>query len=663
MSKRKSLLPGMAANNIRKNGSTYFPYIGVSIFTVFTYFVFDLIVKNDIMKTLPKAVYAAVFMEIGFVLLGIIMVPFLYYTNSFLIKRRKKELGLYSILGMEKKHIGIMMLCESLVVYVVVMTAAILLGLLFSRLLFLLLLNLAKLPVDVAFSISPMAIVDSMLFYAFVSGLNLFVNLIQVGKARPVELMTGSRKGEKEPGGVKLMIWSILGLLALGIGYRLAIHAGLNSAIFNDFFMAVFLVILGTYLLFTSGSVTLLRCLKKRKHYYYRAENFITVSGMLYRMKKNAASLSNICIFATMSIITVICTVSLWLSTDSIIAYSYPRSFSVFWGGEQDEEALKAQIEKLAADAGIELTDYLEQSCITVRNAYWDGSRFRPMGENERGNYSDCSNIRMMTLDKYNRMEGSQAVLEAGEVLIFSTGADFGYDTVSVGENQWRIREELAECSVARKEQSNGTNRDYLMVFASPEERSLATDVFGIGEEQKTFQIDCTPAGREEDIDAFKKAVNEKLEGTAGYAGIGDYRGDIAGQESMYGGLMFIGIFFGSIFLICLLIIMYYKQITEGFEDQKNFEIMQKVGMSDEEIRKTIKKQIRLVFALPLAGAVLHTSVGMNMVVMMMGAIKNYQVKTMVVCAVAVCLVFALVYSICYKWTSATYYRIVKHMG
>ena len=163
----------MAANNIRKNGSTYFPYIGVSIFTVFTYFVLGLIAKNDIMKTLPKAVYAAVFMEIGFVLLGIIMVPFLYYTNSFLIKRRKKELGLYSILGMEKKHIGIMMLCESLVVYVVVMTAAILLGLLFSRLLFLLLLNLAKLPVDVAFSISPMAIVDSMLFYAFVSGLNL----------------------------------------------------------------------------------------------------------------------------------------------------------------------------------------------------------------------------------------------------------------------------------------------------------------------------------------------------------------------------------------------------------------------------------------------------------------------------------------------------------
>lgn len=663
MNKNKSLLPRMAANNIRKNGSTYFPYIGVSIFTMFTYFVFDLIVKNEIMWTLPKADFAVVFMEIGFVLLGIIMVPFLYYTNSFLIKRRKKELGLYSILGMEKKHIGVMMFCESLVVYVIVMAAAILLGLLFSRLLFLLLLNLAKLPVDVAFSISPMAIVDALLFYAFVSGLNLFVNLVQVGKARPVELMTGSRKGEKEPGGKKLWIWSVLGLLALGTGYHIAIHAGLNSAIFSDFFMAVFLVILGTYFLFTSGSVALLRCLRKRKRYYYRAENFITVSGMLYRMKKNAASLSNICIFATMSIITVICTVGLWLSLDSIIAYSYPRTFSVFWSGEQEEEELKVQIERIAAETEVELTDYLEQSSITVRNAYWDGSRFRPMGEEERGNYSDCSNIRMMTLDKYNRMEGGQAALEAGEVLLFSTGADFGYDTVSVGDNRWRIREELTECSAARKEQSNSTSRDYIMVFADPDERSLAVSVFGMDEEQMAFQIDCTPTGREESIDAFKQAVNENFEGTAGYAGIGDYRGEIAGMESMYGGLMFIGIFFGSIFLICLLIIMYYKQITEGFEDQKNFEIMQKVGMSDEEIRGTIKKQIRLVFALPLAGAILHTAVGMNMVVMMMGAIKNYEVRIMMTCAVAVCLVFALVYGICYKRTSATYYRIVKHLG
>lgn len=661
MNKRMSLLPRMAANNIRKNGSTYFPYIGVSIFAMFTYFVFDLIMQNQVMWTLPRADYAVIFVEIGFGLLGLIMVPFLYYTNSFLIKRRKKELGLYSILGMEKKHIGIMMLWESLAVYVVVMAAAILAGLLFSRLLFLLLLNLAKLPVNVAFSISPKAVLDALLFYAFVSALNLFVNLIQVGKARPVELMVGSRKGEKEPKAIGL--WSILGLAALVTGYYLAVRAELNSMIFTDFFLAVFLVIIGTYFLFTSGSVALLRYLKRRKKYYYRAENFITVSGMLYRMKKSAASLSNICIFATMSIITVICTISLGLSVDSITSFSYPRTFDVFWNGEQNAEELKALLEKTAEETGVELTDCLERSSMTVRNAYMDGSRFRPMRDEERGNYGALCNVTMMTLEEYSRMEHRDVSLAEGEVLIFSTGADFGHDTVSVGDNDWRVKEELLQCSVAKKARDIRVRGDYLIVFASSEERGRAAAVFGIGEEEKIFQISCTPRGEEAALDAFVEEVKTLFAETAGYAGCGDYRGDITATESMYGGLMFIGIFFGTIFLICLLIIMYYKQITEGFEDQKNFEIMQKVGMSDEEIRKTIKSQVRLVFALPLAGAVLHTVIGMNMVVLLMGAIHNYEVKTMMICTAAACTVFALVYSICYKRTSTAYYRIVRRMN
>ncbi len=671
MSKKLSLLPRMAANNIRKNGSTYFPYIGVSIFALFTYFVFDLIMQNDIMKTLPKAGYALVFVEIGFGLLGIIMVPFLYYTNSFLIKRRKRELGLYNILGMEKKHIGVMMFWESLAVYAVVVAAAIPAGLLFSRLLFFLLLNLAKLPVNAAFSISPRAIADALLFYAFVSALNLFVNLVQVGKARPVDLMSGSRKGEKEPKAIGL--WTILGLLTLGGGYYLAVNAKLSGQIFGDFFLAIFLVITGTYFLFTSGSVAMLRYLKGRKKYYYRTENFVTVSGMLYRMKKSAASLSNLCIFATMSIITVICTISLGLSVESITSYVYPRTFTAFWGGEQDEEALRAVLERTAAEAGVELTDCLGQLSITAQNAYMEGNLFRPARDDERADYANFCNVSMMTWEEYCRMEDgreegssaerSEAGPAQGEVLIFSTGADFGYETVSVGDNSWQIREELLQCYAARKIRDNRVKGDYLIVFADSGERGRAAAVFGAGEEQKEFRISCTPLGEEADVDAFVDSVRAALAGTAGYQGCADYRGDIASEESMYGGLMFIGIFFGSIFLICLLIIMYYKQITEGLEDQKNFEIMQKVGMSDEEIRKTIKRQIRLVFALPLAGAVLHTVVGMNMVVVLMGAIHNYEVRVMLLCTAAVCAAFALVYSICYKRTSTAYYRIVKKMG
>lgn len=661
MNKSKLLLLRMAAANIRKNGSTYFPYIGVSIFTMFTYFVFDLIVNNDLMEKLPRASYAIVFVEIGFGLLSIIMVPFLYYTNSFLIKRRKKELGLYSILGMEKKHIGVMMFWESLVAYILVMAAAIPLGLLFSRLLFLMLLNLAKLPVDAVFAISPRAILDTLVFYALVSVLNLFVNLVQVGKARPVELMAGSRKGEKEPKSVGLTIWSTMGILALGTGYYLAVRAEINSMLFADFFLAVLLVIMGTYFLFTSGSIALLKHMKKRKKYYYRPENFITVSGMLYRMKKNAAGLSNICIFATMFLITVICTVSLGLSMDSIIAYSYPRTFELYFSGEQDEELLKAVMEKAASDTGVELADYLGWKGIPHNEVYIEGNRLRTREADD--NIFNSSNVLLMTAEEFDSMEHGQVNLEAGEALIFSRGADFGYDTLLLGGSQWRIKEELAECSFGKKIENEAVQRDFVIVFATSEERIRAAAGLGLGEEQKVFRMACNPKGEDGAIDAFRDGVAEALADTAGYVTYGDYRQDVAEVESMYGGLMFIGIFFGSIFLICLLIIMYYKQITEGFEDQNNFEIMQKVGMSDEEIRGTIRKQIRLVFALPLAGAILHTVIGMNMVVMLMAALHNYEVKLLVICTAAVCMVFAAVYAYCYKRTSTTYYKIVRHMN
>lgn len=674
MKSKMSLLPRMAVNNIRKNGSTYFPYIGVSIFAMFTYFVFDLILKNDVMQTLPKAFYATVLITIGFVLLGIIMVPFLYYTNSFLIKRRKKELGLYSILGLEKKHIGIMMFWESLIVYTIVMAGAIALGLLFSKLIFLLLLNLVRMPVDVAFSISPAAIADALLFYAFVTGLNLFVNLVQVGKARPVELMSDSRRGEKEP--KHIAIWTVLGALSMGAGYYLAASSKLDGMIFMNFFLAVFLAIVGTYFLFTSGSIALLRFLKKRKSYYYRADNFVTVSGMLYRMKKNAASLSNICIFATMVIITVICTVSVWLCTDSIIRFMRPRNFEISFVGRQEENALKLEVtepaekdafsqelEKLATENGVTLTDFLEREFVAI-DAYKEKEHFRTVEAENRFDYANWYDVDLMTVDAYNRMENTGMSLAEDEVLVFTTGPDFGEPEISFGSFTFRVKEELKQCSVRKKAQANSFNARYLVVFAGEEQlRSVAAD-FGVNADSAlVFQMAFTPVGDDTSVNAFAEKMNTLFGEKEGFAGITDYREDITDLESMYGSLLFIGIFFGAIFLICLLIIMYYKQVTEGFEDQKNFEIMQKVGMSDEEIRRTIRKQILLVFTLPLAGAILHTIVGMKMVMALMRAIGCFEIGLMMWCTVAVCALFAFVYSICYRRTSTAYYRIVRKMN
>lgn len=667
MNKHLSLLPRMAANNIRKNGSVYFPYIGASVFAMFTHFVFGLILKNDIMWKLPKGGYAVVIIQIGYVLLSLIMLPFLYYINSFLIKRRKRELGLYSILGLEKKHIGIMMFWESLFLYCMVAVGAIVLGLLFSRLIFLLLLNLAKMPVDVEFTVSPGAIVQTLVFYASVVCLNLFVNLVQVGKSNPVELMSDSRRGEKEP--KRIGLWSLAGLAAMVFGYKMAINSRLESQVFTDFFLAVFFVVMGTYLLFTSGSIATLRLFKRKKGFYYRPENFITVSGMLYRMKKSAASLSNICVFSTMVIITVVCTVSVYLGMESIVTSGFSRGYELNFIGEEKPDRIELQkaVQDIAARYDIRLKEELDYAYVGIR-AYRVENVLRVEGEPY--DYSGWIRMSLMTLEEYNRLENASETLEPGEVLVFSSGPDFAAESVVFEETEYAVKKELKESRITEKHTNNVMGVDYLVVVADQEQLSRVSAIYNVDcRTQESyyygFWLDVmgkTDSG-EETIDGFSAEVEAYGSTLLGFAGYVDRRESMAYQESMYGGLLFIGIFFGSIFLICLLIIMYYKQITEGFEDQKNFEIMQKVGMGDDEIRRTIRKQISMVFGLPLAGALCHTAVGMRMVYMLLGAIGFFETGLLITCSVTGCLVFALVYSICYKRTSLAYYRIVRKMG
>nr|WP_318683463.1 FtsX-like permease family protein [uncultured Acetatifactor sp.] len=662
---KKSLIPRMALQSIKKNSATYLPYMGICIFAVFTYFVFDLILNNNVMETIPRAGYALMLMSIGFWLLGVIMVPFLYYTNSFLIKRRKKELGLYSILGMEKKHIGMMMLVETGVIYVIVTAAAVGLGLLFSRLLFLLLLNLAKLPVRADFSFSPKALTDTLAFFGVVSGINLAANLFQVGKANPIELMSESKKGEREPR--HILLWSAVGIAALGAGYKIAIEAEMNSMIFTDFFLAVLLVVAGTHFLFTSGSIALLRFLKKRKKFYYRAENFVTVSGMLYRMKKSAASLVNICIFGTMVIITAVCTVSMYLGIPSIQSFAYPYEMEIHFmdAAFTGKQEWLSRAEQTAADHNVtmEKRQYYSYVACPVEK---QGNAFIPRSEQTQ--YQDMFQLYLMTLEEFNRLENTSYELSPGEIFIFSSGADFSApgnreesQHVKFLNMDFSIRMELQECSVAKKAQDNNFGGIYLAVVENQETLAAICAEYGVDSAASgSFIVQLTPAGKEEDITSFVQQIEQLAAQTPGFASFQWYAERMMEQESMYGGLLFIGIFFGLIFLICLLVIMYYKQVTEGFEDQSSFEIMQKVGMSDSEVRSTIKKQILLVFFLPLAGAFCHTAAGTNMVVKLLGALNLFEPELITLSAVGVSAVFAVLYVFCYRLTAKTYYRIVR---
>lgn len=660
--KKWKLLPHMAAKGIVANGIVYYPYIAAVIFAVFTHFVFSSILQNDLMEILPYKAYAWIILEIGKGLLEWILFFFLLYANSFVIKRRKKEIGLYTLLGLEKKHIGMMLFLESCIVYAITMAGGILLGVVLSKLLFLLLLRLSNVPLDVDFVFKMKAFTETLIYFGIVFLLLFLSQLWEVGKSRPAELMSGSRKGEKEPR--LLILWSIIGAAALIFGYRASIGAQADSMILINFALAVLLVVIGTYLLFTSGSVFFLKLLRRNKKLYYKAKNFITISGMYYRMKKSAAGLVNICIFSTMVIITLICTVSAWLGLDGVTHYICPYDLEIELDeGNMTAEQFRMKLEELTEKYGLtvqraDVFDAISLSCSR------DGSSFELKKEEDEKN---CDVI-IMTLADYEELSGEKEILTGQEVLIHAEGADYGEETLSFMEIGGTVKREVAELFAYPKAEENRKGR-YIIIVRDDVTRDAYVRAWaeanGVEDMEAFLQSGRCRAGIVlEGEDAAKTSYIEELsewgwmqDGIRNEKNGLEQRGELC---SMYGGLLFIGVIFGTDFFLCLLIIMYYKQISEGYEDMQSYAIMQKVGMSGEEIRSTVHKQILFVFGLPLAGALVHTFAGMFMVKQLMVMIGFFDVRLMVECAVGVSLVFMLIYVISYWRTARTYYRIVN---
>lgn len=665
--KKWRLLPKLALTGVMKNGVIYYPYIGAGIFSVFTYFIFSSILHNDIISLLPKSAYAWVLLQIGRGLLGVILLPFLYYTNSFLIKRRKKEIGLYNILGLEKRHIGIMVFVETLCSYGVTLAGGIISGTVLAKLLFLLLLRMTGLPVDVEFVFYPAAFGETAFFFFWVYAFNLGCNLLEVGRARPVELLSGSKKGEKEPG--LLWVYAASGVGLLAWGYYIAVTSVIDSMIFTNFFLSVFLVVIGTYLLFTSGSVALLKLLKKKKNIYYKPANFITISGMHYRMKKSAASLVNICIFSTMVIITLICTSSLYLGLDEVVLFDYPYDAGAYYrAAELDEEGVMKEMGRLEEKYSVNVTDMAAYERIRLECGKADNAFVTSYTEveNKRNNYQ----VNIILLSDYNQIENKEVSLEENEVLLFSTGADFACNTVHFMGKEMQVKQELAEMRIEPKARENVFLGEYYLIVkdkavhdecvAAWAQANGVEDIGGfVNSDYHILRYNV--AGEEANRSAF---INELAVLSQTQPGYVMFYNNLEGREnivSMYGGLLFIGILFSLVFLMCLLLIMYYKQISEGYEDKDSFSIMQKVGMNDREIKSTIHRQILLVFFIPLAGAVVHTSAGLFMVRQLFAALRFFDSRLIISCAAGVTLIFIVFYGISYMVTAKTYYGIVRY--
>lgn len=658
----------LAAVNIRKNGRIYVPYILTCIFTVCMFYIMLFITLNKGLSKLPGADALSVIMWMGTVVIGLFSVVILLYTNSFLMKRRKKELGLYNILGMGKNHIARVMALENIYVSFGTIIAGLLAGILLSKLMLMLLLKLLRFSVPFGFEVSPIAVIVTVVVFAGIFFVTLLLNLGRVHLSKPIELLYGGNVGEKEP--KTKWVLAVIGLLALGVGYTIAIITENPVSALGWFFIAVILVILGTYCLFTAGSIALLKSLRKNKTFYYQTKHFTSVSGMLYRMKQNAVGLSNICVLSTMVLVMLSTSVSLYIGVEDALRNRYPRNIEIT--ATQTNSGDRGMIARKADDI-IRRSGIPVEGLISYRYkshfANHLGTVFSNPSDVISSNSEDAV-VFFIPLDDYNKLQGTDITLSPNELLLFSPSVPYNGSAVSFGAETFAVR------AVYEESPNIGDSHTYRLsdtyYFIVPDDAAIQrinealTDDGGEWHGLSFYYGFDVPAGDDSQIDLANQL-------SAALAGIGSdsepngvqvYTTSAAQNKadflSIYGGLFFLGLFLGTLFMMATVIIMYYKQISEGYDDKKRFEIMQKVGLSREEIKKTIRSQVLTVFFLPLLAAGIHILAAFKMITKLLFMLNLTNVSLFAWCTLGTIILFAVIYGAVYTLTAKAYYKIVS---
>ncbi|WP_313371308.1 ABC transporter permease, partial [Sedimentibacter sp.] len=461
----KFFYPKLAVNNIKKNSKTYIPYMLTCIGTIMMFYnICFLVVAKDIEIVQDSGSLRQV-MLLGAIVIGIFSLIFLFYTNSFLIKKRKKEFGLFNILGMEKKHISKIMFFEALITSVITLTVGILSGILLSKLIILFLFKILSFNATFGFEISPTAIFASLCLFGSINVINFIFNITQVHLSKPVELLKGGNVGEKEPKTKWLL--TIIGILCLGTGYYIAVFTESPLAALNLFFVAVILVIVGTYCLFTAGSIAILKRLRKNKKYYYKANHFISVSGMIYRMKQNAAGLSNICILSTMVIVMISSTISLYMGMEDILKTQYPKDIIVSAYEISDEEAktLNEIINQQTSAAYIEQKDVIYYRSMELL-ATQEGAYFKP-AKDSFNTMDSISTIEIITLEEFNRMENKTIELKDDECLLYSQRGSITENELNLNGYNITIKEKLTSLRSLDRDAAVSITNSYVIVVNS----------------------------------------------------------------------------------------------------------------------------------------------------------------------------------------------------
>lgn len=656
----------LAITNIKNNRQFYFPYLLTGIITVAMFYIMCALESNPGIQSMPGAKDLGLILRLGIGVIGIFAVIFLFYTNSFIIKRRKKELGIYNILGMEKRHIAKILSKEAFFTAIIAIGGGLVTGVLFHKLACMLLYRMIGFNGGITFSFSKKGVMITAILFAIVYLLTYIYDLFQVQLANPIELLQSGNKGEREPKTKAIM--AVLGVLCLGTGYFIAITTKNPIKALTLFFVAVILVIIGTYLLFTAGSIALLKILRRNKGYYYQTKHFTSVSGMIYRMKQNAVGLANICILSTMVLVAVSTTVSLYVGVEDIMKERYPNEINIrayYDTGAPSEDSIAPIVEKSVKESGRKIRheeDYLELYFAAIKDQgqySLDKEKVKTAGDRVSGfvvlTREDCKK-------KYNE---EIPELAENEVALF-TIKKTDMDTLVLENRSYHVKEIKQFQNTEDFETIADIMDEYYYVIVND-----VQDMERLWQLQKDiYQENSSSISRQVrlDIDGDSEQKKECFENIKTALGSEQAKARIlidSRQSSLdefyqiYGGFLFLGLFLGILFLMITVLIIFYKQISEGYDDKERFSIMEKVGMSNDEVKATIRSQVRTVFFLPILMAAIHVGMAFPMIKRLLSLFGLSNTALFAGCMAGTILVFVLIYLLVFLKTSKTYYKIV----
>ncbi len=657
----------LAVVGIRKNGRHYTPYIVTAAVMVGVLYIISFLSTNPLLGKMRGGQTMSSILTVGIIVMAIFSAIFLFYTNSFLIKRRKKEFGLYNILGLKKSQIARVLIWESLIVYALVVIGGLGLGILFSKLAELLATRMLRGNINYQFSIDPISIIVVLIVFAVIFTLILMNSLRQLFFSRPIELLRSSSVGEKPPR--TNVPFAVLGLLLLGGAYYMAVTIEQPSAAIVAFMIAVIMVILATYLLFIAGSVVLCAALRKNKGYYYQTKHFVSVSQMAYRMRRNGAGLASICILSTMVLVTLSSTATLYIGVGESVKKNHPTDIELNIYADNLEKFDRADeiVRNTCAENAVTVSDFSEQYSLHVFNSIMADA----LGYDESETY-----IRTYIYAADTFPDKAVNTLGLGENEFayaepFSSFAD-GKNTLNFGEfgevQMKKIDAHLEILDEYRYYTSGGQEPDPVIIMFCNNRETLAkfnhvrSSEYGVATITRLVRFNVN----EKISDAEKERLRTKL-----LSALKQPNFDISYSAStqseafaetigVYGGLFFLGILLGGVFLLAAVLIMYYKQITEGFEDASRFEILRKVGMTRGEIKSAINSQVLTVFFLPLAAAGVHMAFAFPILSRMLKLFEMSSTGLFMLVVLGCYLIFAAVYVLVYKATSKSYSAIVN---